>query len=84
VQPDVADFIAGLPKAELHIHLEGSLEPELARNSLLSSFATPTDILFLGYCTTARGTLSAIIHDAQVPQVVDPRRLALGRNLLLD
>lgn len=23
------DFIAGLPKAELHIHLEGSLEPEL-------------------------------------------------------
>src|SRR5881394_3903070 len=24
-----ADFIAGLPKAELHIHIEGSLEPEL-------------------------------------------------------
>jgi adenosine deaminase len=26
---DHADFIAGLPKAELHIHIEGSLEPEL-------------------------------------------------------
>lgn len=25
-----ADFIAGLPKAELHLHIEGSLEPELA------------------------------------------------------
>src|SRR4051812_1317944 len=26
---DLSDFIAGLPKAELHLHIEGSLEPEL-------------------------------------------------------
>src|SRR3954451_17043903 len=26
---ELTDFIAGLPKAELHIHIEGSLEPEL-------------------------------------------------------
>jgi adenine deaminase len=25
----ISDFIAGLPKAELHLHIEGSLEPEL-------------------------------------------------------
>jgi adenosine deaminase len=25
----VEDFIRGLPKAELHIHIEGSLEPEM-------------------------------------------------------
>ena len=26
---DIPSFIAGLPKAELHIHIEGSLEPEM-------------------------------------------------------
>ena len=42
---DLADFIAGLPKAELHIHIEGSLEPELmfalaARNRIAQPFAS--------------------------------------------
>src|SRR3546814_4106249 len=29
VSDSVTDFIAGLPKAELHLHIEGSLEPEM-------------------------------------------------------
>lgn len=29
IDPKLADFLCGLPKAELHIHIEGSLEPEL-------------------------------------------------------
>jgi adenosine deaminase len=29
--PDLAPFIADLPKPELHIHIEGSLEPEMMR-----------------------------------------------------
>jgi len=40
---DLASFIRGLPKAELHLHIEGSLEPELMvalakRNGIALSF----------------------------------------------
>jgi len=36
---EISSFIEGMPKAELHVHLEGTLEPELkfelaARNGL--------------------------------------------------
>ena len=41
---ELADFIQGMPKAELHLHLEGTLEPELkfelaARNGVALPYA---------------------------------------------
>ena len=46
---DRAAFIAGLPKAELHLHIEGSLEPELMftlaqRNGVASPFDSVEEV----------------------------------------
>jgi adenosine deaminase len=46
---DIDAFIAGLPKAELHIHIEGSLEPELMfalarRNNVEIPFASVEEV----------------------------------------
>ncbi|MDB5696831.1 MAG: adenosine deaminase [Sphingomonas bacterium] len=46
---DLATFITGLPKAELHLHIEGSLEPELMvalaeRNSIAIPFASVEEV----------------------------------------
>ena len=46
---DLDDFITGLPKAELHLHIEGSLEPELMfalaqRNGVAIPYATVKDV----------------------------------------
>ena len=46
---DRAAFIAALPKAELHLHIEGSLEPELMfelarRNGIAIPFASVEEV----------------------------------------
>jgi len=45
----LTDFVRGLPKAELHMHIEGTLEPELmfelaAKNRVELPFATVEDV----------------------------------------
>ncbi|MDQ2764042.1 MAG: adenosine deaminase [Pseudomonadota bacterium] len=45
----MTDFITGLPKAELHLHIEGSLEPELMfalakRNNVAIPFASVEEV----------------------------------------
>jgi adenosine deaminase len=47
--PDLDAFIAGLPKAELHLHIEGSLEPELMfalakRNGVTIPYASVEEV----------------------------------------
>ena len=51
--PDLTDFIRGLPKVELHVHIEGTLEPELKfalaeRNGIKLPYAD-VEAMRLGY-----------------------------------
>ncbi len=78
------DFIAGLPKAELHVHIEGTLEPEwmfelARRNRVRIPFASVEDVRNAYSFSNLQDFLDIYYQGAQVLQVEeDFRDLALA------
>ena len=64
---DIGQFIAAMPKCELHVHIEGTLEPELkfrlaARNGITLPHAT-VDSLRASYTFTDLSSFLGIYYD---------------------
>lgn len=73
---DGADFIQSLPKAELHIHIEGSLEPELLfaiaeRNSIELPYATVDELRAAYSFTDLQSFLDIYYQGANVLRTED-------------
>lgn len=68
---DISKFIKGLPKAELHLHIEGSLEPEMMfalahRNKVDIPFRTVEDVRSAYNFTNLQDFLDIYYAGAQV------------------
>jgi len=78
------DFIAGLPKAELHLHIEGTLEPELMfelarRNGVALPFGSVDDVRRAYEFTDLQSFLDIYYRGADVLRTRDDfRDLALA------
>ncbi len=73
---DLATFAQGLPKAELHLHLEGTLEPELkfelaARNGIVLTEKTVEDVRGAYGFTDLTSFLAVYYPAMQVLQTAD-------------
>ncbi len=81
---DLASFIRGLPKAELHLHIEGSLEPELMfdlarRNRIALPFKSVEEVRAAYGFSNLQDFLDIYYQGAQVLRTeADFRDLALA------
>ena len=80
VEPTLREFVLALPKAELHIHLEGSLEPETLRelDPSLSLDVIRTNLHYTGFA----GFLKAYVWAAR--RLDCPEAYALATRRLLE
>ena len=84
MKTDLVSFIAGLPKAELHLHIEGSLEPELMfalaeRNGVSIPFASVEEVRAAYNFSNLQDFLDIYYAGANVLQTeADFRDLALA------
>jgi adenosine deaminase len=84
MKTDLVPFIAGLPKAELHLHIEGSLEPELMfalaeRNKVAIPFASVDEVRAAYNFSNLQDFLDIYYAGANVLQTeADFRDLALA------
>jgi adenosine deaminase len=74
--PSVSDFIAGLPKCELHLHVEGSLEPELKfalarRNGIALPYAS-VEQLRASYTFDSLSSFLAIYYEGMSVLLTEP------------
>jgi len=87
--PTLQDFIAGLPKCELHLHIEGTLEPELKfalaeRNGIRLEHGTvdledvPARPRAAPWAEDQRSMVGGEPHHVELLHSCGPRNLALG------
>ena len=72
---DIADFISAMPKAELHLHIEGTLEPQMMmalaeRNRVALPYDTIEDVEHMASTDSAGHTFAARFILSELQEVL--------------